>query len=135
MSGLSDYQRDRLLDHMLGAIADVADVTLYAALCKTVPTADLTGTTIDEADYTGYARVAITSNQTNWPAAVNGVMANGVEIAFPTCTGGDHTVLAVAFCTAATLGNMIFWATIPTTPIYSGDVPNFAVGDLDITLS
>ena len=135
MAGLSNYQRGRLGNHMLGGVQDTPDVTVYAALCKTVPSATLTGTTIDEADYTGYARVAITNNATNFPAMVAGAQSNGSTIIFPPVTGSTHSAKAMVFCDAATVGNVICWGIlVETISLFVGETPNFAPGAITIQI-
>lgn len=134
MGSKSDYLENEILDHILGGADYSRPATLYLALLTAAPTDASTGSTITEATYTGYARVAITNNATNFPAASGGAKSNGTEIAFAECTAGTSTVTHWALLDAATLGNILYWGALTTSKdISTGDTPKVAVGDLDIT--
>ncbi len=129
----SDFLEDEVLDHVFGAAAYTAPVTLYLALYTVAPSDSGGGT---EATGGSYARVAITNNLTNFPAASGGAKANGTAITFTTATASWGTCLAWALMDASSGGNQITWAdmTINKT-VDDGDTAEFAVGDLDITLT
>jgi hypothetical protein len=136
MAGFSNYQRDRVLDFIFNGAVYSPEATLYAALTTVAITASLTGSTITEATYTGYARVAVTCNATNWPVAVDGAMANGTAVTFAECTGGSDTVTHFCLCSANVNGQVIAYGSLsPSRAIESGDVPEFAIGDFDIQLT
>ncbi len=133
MGSFSDYLENELLDHVWGAAAYTPPVTLYVGLSTTDPLDD--GSGITEPVGGAYARVAVTNNLTNWPAAVAGAKANGTAIQFPTATGSWGTIGWFFISDAASGGNMLGHAAL-TTPktIDPGDTASFAVGDLDVTL-
>ena len=133
----SDFLENEVLDHVFGGAAYTAPATIYAAACTAAVSDSNTGTTITECDYTSYARVAITNNATNFPAASGGAKANGTAITFPTSTGGaDDTVTYIALCDAATNGNLLGWADLDASKVVGvGDTLEIAIGDLDITLA
>lgn len=127
----ADYLENELLDHVLGNSAYAAPATLYVALFTAAPSDSGGGTEVSGGSY---ARVAVTNNLTNWPAASGGAKSNGTEIAFPEATASWGTVVAFAIFDAATAGNMLYWATLTANKtIDSGDTAKFAVGDLDVT--
>lgn len=135
MAGKSDYLENEILDHVIGASAYTAPATLYIGLATAAITDATTGSTVTEADYTGYARVSVTNNATNFPAASGGAKSNANEIAFPEKTGGADDVVTYAFVAdAATLGNILYWAALSASKtIQDGDVPRFVAGDLDFS--
>src|SRR5512146_2038466 len=117
MSSFSDYLEAKLLDHVFGATAYTAPVTLYARLYTAAPSDTGGGTEVSTGVWTNYAAVAITNNTTNFPAASGTsptLKSNGTIIDFGTATisGAAPTVVAVALYDAATLGNEIGWAAL-----------------------
>lgn len=137
MGSFSDFLENEVLDHVFGGSAYTAPTTLYFALCTVTVTDSMTGSTITEPVGNGYARVAVTANATNFPAAAAGAIANGTAITGWTASGGSWgTITDVAICDAATLGNMIGYAALTASKtVGDGDSFEFAIGDLDITLA
>lgn len=129
----SDFLELELLDHVFGNAAYSAPATLHVSLFTAAPSDTGGGTEVTGGSY---ARVAVTNNATNWPAASAGAKANGTIITFPTPTANWGTVVAFGIHDAASGGNLLAWATLTTNrTINNGDgAPKFAVGDLDITL-
>lgn len=111
INGYSDYMMNKVLDAFLGLEFSVFPGTVYVALYSVIPNADGTGGT--ELSGYDYARVAVTNNGTNWPAAVAGVKSNGADIQFPAASGGDWAT-AVAFCILddPTAGNILYGALL-----------------------
>jgi len=133
MGSFSDYLENQLLDHVWSAAVYTPPVTLYVGLSTTDPLDD--GSGITEPSGGAYARVAVTNNATNWPAAVGGAKANGVAIQFPTATASWGVIGWFFISDAASGGNMIGHAALTTSKtIDSGDTASFAIGDLDVTL-
>lgn len=134
MGSFGNFLEDELLDHVFGAAAYTAPGTVYVALYTVTPTdANASGTEVTGG---AYARVAVTNNATNWPAASAGAKANGTAITFPAPTANWGVIVAFAIYDAATLGNELAWGAItPNKTVNASDpAPSFAVGDLDITL-
>lgn len=134
----TDFLENELLDHVFGAAAYTAPATLHIAL----GTAGIEGsfTEVNAAVWTNYARVAVTNNATNFPAASGGAKANGTDIDFGTATmatPGTDTVAVtdMAIFDDPTAGNRLAWAdlTVPKT-VNHGDPVKIPAGDLDITL-
>jgi hypothetical protein len=128
MSALSDYLENEIADHILGGGDYTRPATVYAALFTSGPT-DAGGGT--EVSGSGYARVAITNNLTNWPAASGGTKANGTAISFPSASGSWGTVTHFAIFDATSGGNMLLHGALSASKtVGSGDTPSFGVGDL-----
>lgn len=138
MPGKSDYLENRVLDHFLGATASTAPATVYVALYTTALNDASTGTTPSPGvEVTGgsYARVAVTNNATNWPAASGGAKANGTAITFPAPSADWGTIVGFAILDAATNGNILYFGAItPNKTVNNLDpAPTFAIGDIDVT--
>jgi hypothetical protein len=86
--------------------------------------------TVNEANYTGYARLNIARNTGGWDAASLGQIANTALAQFPECTGGTNVVTWVS----TGVGGVIFHAGALTDQrtISSGITPQFGPGDLVI---
>jgi hypothetical protein len=113
--------------------------TIYVALFTSDPTATGGGT---EVTGTGYARVAVTANTTNFPAASGGSLSNGTLISFGTAgsdwAAGSTKVTGVAFVktSAGALGasDIIHYAPLSTARnILNGDPVQIPVGAAVIT--
>lgn len=137
MAGFSNYQRNRVLDTIFGGLVYSNDSTLYIALCKSAVSPDDDGNSIDEADYTGYSRVAVACNQTNWPAASNGYISNGTKITFPQNTGTSCTVTHFAILDNNSGGNLIAYGSLDMPKVINpgDDAPEFGEGSLAIQLT
>lgn len=131
----SDYLENELLDHVFGAATYTPPATLYVALYTAAP--DDAGAGGTEVSGTGYARVAVTNNLTNWPAAVNSQKGNGTEISFGTVgAGGWGQITHFGVYDAASGGNFLGAGELDT-PITAneGDTVRFQAGALAITES
>ena len=127
----SDYLELELLDHVLGGGDYSRPATVYVALYTVAPTDAGGGTEVSGGSY---ARVAVTNNDTNFPAASGGAKANGTEITFPTATDDWGECVAFAILDAASDGNFLYWGDLTTSKtVNNGDTAKFAVGDLDVT--
>jgi hypothetical protein len=138
----SDFLENELLDHVFGNAAYTAPTPLYVALLTDSNTGAQrdagTVTEVSTGSWTNYARLAVTNNATNFPAASGGAKSNGTDITFAAATipSGTVTVTAVAIYDASTSGNIMGAASLTTPKIMSdSDVFVIAAGDLDITLS
>jgi hypothetical protein len=132
MAGFSDFLENELLDHVFGNAAYSAPATIYVGLFTAAPT-DAGGGT--ECTGGSYARIGVTNNATNFPAASAGLKSNGTAITFVTATGSWGLVTHFALFDAVTAGNQLGWGALTASKtIDSGDTPSFAIGELDITL-
>lgn len=136
-TGLFDYGKEFVLDVVFGKTKTVP-ATWYIAMLRTLPTEDLTGSTIDEPWFnagevgedppeepdgepdpiedvpTGYARVAVDNDAVTWMATEWGLKRNAIPIAFPTATQDWGLIVALAVVDAATGGNAIMWMELST---------------------
>lgn len=133
MASFSDYWELKVLDATFGDPDVTITAPTYLALCTTVPTDASTGTTIVEANYTGYARKDVPA--ASMSAAAAGSKTNSAAITFDACTAGSSTVTGWALCDAATVGNVLCWGTATSTVISTTQTPaTIAIGGLVVTL-
>jgi len=130
---LGNTYENNVLDALLGP-GWTKDVTVWIALLTSPSSDSALGTEVLGG---AYARVAVTNNATNWPAASGGAKSNGVDITFPTPTGSWGTVTDFAIlnhATASAVGNIIGYnsLTTPRTPAI-GNLVRFAAGALVLT--
>src|SRR5262249_53942550 len=144
MSALSDYLSDQILNSVFRGAGYSFPATTYIALCTTTPIKSDTGTTISNGTGTGvevsggsYARVAVTSNTSNWTVAgTNDLVSDNAVITFPTATANWGTVVGIAICDAATNGNILFFGNLSVSQtINNGNVASFPVSNLSIQMS
>lgn len=124
-SGNSPYLADELLDHVLGGPDFVRPATVYLALL----------TAGGEVVGNGYARLAVTNNATNFPAASGRAKTNGVELTFATPSGGGWgEVTRVKVFDAASSGNELKHGDLATAKtINEGDPVKFPAGELNFS--
>ncbi len=126
----STATRNLVLDALLGAQAPSLPATLWAAIYTVAPDEDGGGTEVTGGSY---ARVSITNNLTNFPAAVAGLKSNATAIVFPAPTAIWGTALAWGLHDHATNDSLVLWGPlVDSTFIDNGDpAPQFGAGDLD----
>jgi hypothetical protein len=133
-SGKTNYFISKFLNQTWNAAAFSFPGTLYFALWTATLNASSTGSTAGEASYTGYARVAVTANTTNFPTSSGGGnIQNATAITFAANAGTLQTVTFVAVCDAATTGNMLYWGSVTSTAINPGDTPQINVNGLTVS--
>jgi hypothetical protein len=133
MASFSDYWENAVLDATFGDPDVTITAPTYLALCTVVPTDASTGSTITEANYTGYARKSIAASDMS--AAAAGSKTNSNAITFAACTSGSSTIIGWALCDAATVGNVLCWGTCTSTVISTTATPaTCAIGGLVVTL-
>ena len=123
----------KILDHLV-ANATYAAPSPTLGLWTSAVDDTSTAATAGEANYTGYARVAIGSS--NMSPAAAGAVTNDVAITFGACTAGDDTVTHWMLTSSASgAGDNIAWGTCTSTLIDTTHTPpTVAIGGLDITL-
>lgn len=134
MGSATSYFENLVLNSILGDDAGAGmPATVYVALFTSIPDDGGGGTEVSTTG-TGYARVAVTNNSTNWPDATGGIKYNGTTIQFPTAIDSWGTISWVAIYDAATAGNMLLWGETSTdmTPI-AGNAPYFSAGGFAVT--
>jgi len=129
--GKTTFLANKILDLMLGQTAYDMPDTFYVALFTAAPTDAGGGTEVAGGSY---ARIAVTNDATNFPAAVSGSKQNATPIIFAAATANWGTVTHFAIFDALSGGNMLFVAAL-TTPhtINNGGQFSFTVGDLTFT--
>lgn len=126
----SDFLENEILDHVLGNAAYTAPTTLYFALYTVAPT-DAGGGT--EVSGNNYARVAVTNNATNFPAASGGMKQNGTAITWNQASGSWGTVVAVGILDGSS--NLLYWSTITSKTVDLNDTISIPINGLTVTES
>jgi hypothetical protein len=129
---LSNITEADALDVFLRGIdpAYRAGATQYLALFDADPTE--TGSLAAEADYTGYARVALTK-ATAW-TGTSSPFTNAALIQFAACTAGSNalTHFAVVDTASGAVNMMISGALSSTLNVSAGIQPQFQAGTLSV---
>lgn len=133
---LSDYAENKVAELLVGKTA-FATPTVYIALMLAAPGEANSGSGLSEvANANGYARKATAGS--DWESASGGHIQNANAITFTQASGSWGTVTHFAGMTSPVRGEgyMLFWGdlTIPKA-ITTSDTPQFAAGDLDITVT
>ena len=133
MSAASNYLENKILDHVIGGSDYTRPATIYFALFTVAPS-DAGGGT--EVSGNGYARVAMTNNSTNFPAASGGSKTNAVAVVFPTATGNWGTVSHYGVFDASSGGNLIVHGAMTTAKLVeNGDTASYPVSSFSLTVS
>lgn len=121
---LQDDTTHALLDLLLGT-SGVLPATVYIGLMTQAPAAD--GTGVLEPGGFGYARVAVTNDVANWPAASNREKAHANDIVFPAAAGGSWGIITHAgIFTTSTLGAIRAVYTLDSPrSVLDGDIFRF----------
>ena len=130
--GFSQYFSEKVMGQFLNGTAYSFPATVYVALFTTQPSGGTGGT---EANYTGYARVAMTVGTTDFTAvSTSGEVKNAIAVNFPTNTGTAQTVVGYGFFDASTAGNLLTDNTLTSSQtINNGASASFAAGALTLT--
>lgn len=131
--GTSNYLRNEILDHVFGGVNYSRPGTVYVQLHTGAPGDDGTA---NVATGTGIARVAVTNNATNFPAAASGAKANGIDIVWPVAGGSWGTVTHFSIFDALTSGNCLGTGALGASQaITTNDIYAIPAGDLDLTMT
>ena len=132
MSALSNYLENLIVNNVLGQAAMPAIPNVYIALFTAGPTDSGGGT---EASGTGYARVNLTNNTTNFPTATTGLKQNATVITFPTAGASWGTITHFGIYDASTSGNLLIHGALDSAKaVGTGDAPSLAIGALSVHL-
>lgn len=134
---LSDDDANNLLDVILSAAAPDFPATWYFALLTTAPSDD-SGTGAVEVSASGYARVAVTADLTNFLAAASRTKTNDVVIQWPTAladwAAGGTQVVGVALYDASTSGTYRgYGALAAPVNVLTGGAPFIAADAFSMT--
>ena len=106
-----------------------ASDNLYLALFTADPTED--GVFTSEANYTGYARVAM-PKASSWTDGGSTFINSGL-VQFPQCTGGNNVITHFALCTLASAGEIVVSGALNASlNISSGIQPQFSSASLSV---
>jgi hypothetical protein len=134
----SDYLEKALLDAVLGGPAYTKPSIVYIALSTAVYSETATGASFGEvASGVGYARLAVTNDLTQWPAATGTnptVKANAQAQTFAAATGSWGTVNSFYILDGSGAGANVLYGADLTTPrtVNTGDTASFASGAITI---
>lgn len=106
-----------------------ASANLYLALFTADPTES--GVFTNEANFTGYARVAV-AKASGWTDG-GSTFTNASLIQFPQCTAGNNTITHFALCTLASGGEVVVSGALNASlNISSGIQAQFSAGSLSV---
>lgn len=108
--------------------------SFYVSLHTANP--DETGTqTTNEANYTGYARVAVARSGAGWTISGNNA-SNAAAVTFGPCTAGSNTITHFGIGSDSSgAGNLFFYGALSASlAVSAGITPQFAIGALDVNL-
>lgn len=122
-ASFSDYLELKVLDHIFNDGTFTVPSTVALALCTSVPTDASIGSTLVEATYTGYARLAIAA--ADMSAAAAGSKTNSAVLTFAACTALSSTIIgwATADSSSTGAGNVLVWGTATSTVISATQTP------------
>lgn len=96
---------------------------------------DASGQTTTEAAYTSYARVDVARSSAQW-TATSGTSSNDNAITFPQATGGSETETDFGIGSDVVANELwIYGALTASLAVSNGITPEFAAGDLDISVT
>jgi len=130
MGSKANYLENQILDHILRGETYTAPTAVYSALFTVIPSDSSAGTEVTQAS-SAYTRIATTF--TTAGATATGQSVNSGAVSFTTAAADYGAVVGWALMDAATAGNMLYWSTVTTVTIASGDQPTFAAGGIVIT--
>lgn len=145
MAALSNYLRNKIIDHVLRTATFTKPTALYLALFTSATDADNGGAEVSGG---AYARVNLPPLDTNWNATQGGTTGassgstgltdNAVDINFPIPSGANWGVIThFRVYDAITGGNPLIYGALGTPKtVNDGDPgPQFLAGQIDLTLS
>jgi hypothetical protein len=124
---LTDYGEEKVMNHVFYGTVFTKPTNWYVGLFTVSPGESTPGT---EVTGNGYTRMPVTFGQ-----YTTGHTVNTVAITFPAATpAGWGNVIAFGLFELSSGGTCFAYASLDATVLVSaGNVPEFAVGELDIT--
>lgn len=136
----TNYLASNVLDQLFGAVVYTPSGTLYVGLSDSTPNEDGTNFT-EPASASGYARVSVTNNKTNWSTATvadPSTVVNKTAVTFGEASGawGSGNITYFGVFDSLTGGNLLAAGalTVPKT-ITTNDTASFASGSITLTLT
>lgn len=124
---------DDVLNWVKGTAFPATKANLYVALLTAVPTKN-DGTGLTEVSGSSYARQAIASS--GWSAisqaadSIHDQISNSAAVTFPAVTTTSYTVVGVAIYDAATVGNLLWYASVTSQAVAVGNQYSIAAAAL-----
>lgn len=138
-SGVSQYGMSHIIDHLTGKTSFTMPATVAMALTTAAPSSTSTGASITEANYTGYAEVAIAAAGFNAAsAATPSVATNNGAITFGNDTSGTNTLAGFVLKDSSTIGsgNCLWYGTLASVTISTTQTPpTIASGVLSLSMT
>jgi len=133
-TGMSDYLANAFLNWAFRAQALAQPTSLWVGLVEGsagIADAD-TGSTVDELDFSTYARV----QEDNWSASAAGATDNDDLIDFGVLDGASgETIDGIGLFDASTVGQLLFYDNTVNQVVNAGDSVNIPAGDFNISIS
>lgn len=127
----SNALENEVLDGVLGGPQLALAATVWIALYTTAPTDAGAGVEVSGGSY---ARVAVTNNATEFPAAAASLKQNANTIQFPQATASWGSVVAFAIHRHATNDDVLIWGDLTAAKTVGiGETAQFAAGGISYT--
>jgi len=132
MSALSNDLESKLAKILFGGVAYTAPTSIYFALHTGDPTETGTANEVNTSG-TGYARVGLTNNSTNFSENGTGLGSNAVAIVYAAATANWGTITHFSAWDALTGGNLLYYGSLNSSQaIVTNDVPRFNIGGIQM---
>jgi len=106
------------------------EITLHTATLS-----DTSTQASSEAAYTSYARLSVARSSAQWTTS-SGNATNDALLSFPQATGGSETEVDFGIGSAVAANDLwIYGALSASLAVSNGITPEFAIGDIDITVT
>ena len=134
-SGKYEAYSQLILNYVFNGGSFAQPSNLYLALFTVAPTVSSTGT---EATGSGYARLTVACNTTNWPtiSSTTTTITNNVAQTMATATGNwssSSNQTDAGLWSASSSGTLYYWGDLATAkPILSGDTASFAISAITV---
>ena len=134
-SGKYEYLSQKFLNWLFGNGSFTQPTNLYISLFTVDPTVSTTGT---EATGSGYARITVACNTTNWPAISGSTttITNNVAQSFAQATGNwssSSNMTSAGVWDAVTTGNLLYWGALTVAkPVLNLDTASFAISAITV---
>lgn len=136
MGSKTDHGENAVLGYIFEGTSMALGADLFLALSSAVYSDSATGSSMSEFTGTGYARVAIPRDGTDWTITGSSPtqVTNANDVAFPQAGSDWGTPQSFYICDAATGGNTLYGGSLTNaSDIASGDTAKFAAGALVAT--
>jgi hypothetical protein len=131
MGSFSNYWVNEILDHLFGK-GTYTPPTIYVGLSTAEPLKDASA--LAEPVGANYSRVETSAS--DWNIASSGIINNAVAVTFSQASGSWGTPTHFVLFDALIGGNMLCYGSLSAPEsISTGNIPEFAINNLSVTLS